>query len=53
MRADAAKWEAALRTWRCDPVALDVMMPGEDGLSAARRLAAEGTPRILMPSAMA
>lgn len=49
MRASAAKdvpeMDAALRAGRFDLVVLDVMMPGEDGLSAARRL-----PHLLMPA---
>ncbi|HKE97260.1 MAG TPA: response regulator, partial [Povalibacter sp.] len=35
-----------------DLVILDVMMPGEDGLSAARRLATQRTPAIIMLSAL-
>ncbi len=35
-----------------DLVILDVMMPGEDGLSAARRLAAERGPAVIMLSAL-
>lgn len=56
MRASAAKdvpeMDAALRAGRFDLVVLDVMMPGEDGLSAARRLAAAGGPPVLMLSAL-
>jgi DNA-binding response OmpR family regulator len=37
---------------RFDLVILDVMMPGEDGISAARRLSAAGGPPILMLSAL-
>ncbi|MCD9029168.1 response regulator [Luteimonas sp. BDR2-5] len=33
-------------------VILDVMMPGEDGLSAARRLASENGPAVIMLSAL-
>jgi two-component system OmpR family response regulator len=33
-------------------VILDVMMPGEDGLSAARRLVTEGGPPVIMLSAL-
>lgn len=49
---DAAEMDAALKTGRFDLVILDVMMPGEDGLSAARRLSAAGGPPILMLSAL-
>jgi two-component system OmpR family response regulator len=35
-----------------DLVILDVMMPGEDGLSAVRRLAAERGPAVIMLSAL-
>jgi two-component system, OmpR family, response regulator len=56
MRATAAKnaaeMDAQLKAGRVDLVVLDVMMPGEDGLSAARRLAASGGPPILMLSAL-
>jgi len=37
---------------RPDLVILDAMMPGEDGLSAARRLAAERGPAVIMLSAL-
>jgi two-component system OmpR family response regulator len=49
---DAAEMDARLRSGRFDLVVLDVMMPGEDGLSAARRLAAAGGPPVLMLSAL-
>lgn len=35
-----------------DCVILDVMMPGEDGISACRRIAREGGPEIIMLSAL-
>jgi two-component system OmpR family response regulator len=44
--------DAKLKTGRFDLIVLDVMMPGEDGLSAARRLTAAGGPPILILSAM-
>jgi two-component system OmpR family response regulator len=49
---DAAEMDAHLKAGRFDLVVLDVMMPGEDGLSAARRLAAAGGPPVLMLSAL-
>ena len=50
---DAAAMRRAIDEQRPDLVILDVMMPGEDGLSAARRLAAEsGGPAIVMLSAL-
>jgi len=48
----AAEMDAALQGGRFDLIILDVMMPGEDGLSAARRLAAAGGPPVLMLSAL-
>ncbi|MFD1940636.1 response regulator [Paradevosia shaoguanensis] len=56
MRATAAKdtkeMDAHLKSGRFDLIVLDVMMPGEDGLSAARRLASSGGPPVLMLSAL-
>lgn len=50
---DAAAMRRAIEEQEPDLVILDVMMPGEDGLSAARRLAAEsGGPAIVMLSAL-
>lgn len=49
---DAAAMRVALEAQRPDLVILDVMMPGEDGLSAARRLAAEQGPSVIMLSAL-
>ncbi len=49
---DTAEMDAHLAAGRFDLVVLDVMMPGEDGLSAARRLAASGGPPVLMLSAL-
>lgn len=50
---DTVEMDAALKAGRFDLIVLDVMMPGEDGLSAARRLSAAGGPPILMLSALA
>ncbi|EWG98125.1 chemotaxis protein CheY [Halomonas sp. BC04] len=44
--------DAHLEAGRFDLVVLDVMMPGEDGLSAARRLATSNGPPVLMLSAL-
>ncbi len=49
---DAAEMDARLRAGRFDLIVLDVMMPGEDGLSACRRLAAAGSPPILLLTAL-
>ena len=47
--ADAASARALLRQHRIDLVVLDIMLPGEDGLSLCRHLAAtSGTPVILL-----
>ncbi|MBE7368978.1 response regulator [Ramlibacter pallidus] len=49
---DAAQAERLLRRERYDVLVLDVMMPGEDGLAACRRLRAQGeTIPILMLTA--
>ena len=49
---DAATMEQALAADSIDLVILDVMLPGEDGLSICRRLAEAGGPAIVMVSAM-
>lgn len=49
--SNAASCERTLATAPADLIVLDVMMPGEDGLSLCRRLAPMGTP-ILMLSAL-
>ncbi|MFT4179286.1 MAG: response regulator [Thermomonas sp.] len=50
---DVAQMRQALDAHRPDLVILDVMMPGEDGLSAARQLASRrGGPAVIMLSAL-
>ncbi|TAH64754.1 MAG: response regulator [Rhodopseudomonas palustris] len=49
---NATEMDAQLKARRFDVVVLDVMMPGEDGLSVARRLSAGGGPPVLMLSAL-
>lgn len=49
--ADATAMERALERGDIDLIVLDVMLPGEDGLSICRRLAGAG-PAIIMLSAM-
>lgn len=50
--ADAAQMDAALARARFDCVILDLMMPGEDGLSALRRLRTRAQTPVIMLSAM-
>lgn len=49
---DANEMDRMLATGRFDLVVLDVMMPGEDGLSVCRRLAAGGRVPVLMLTAL-
>ena len=49
---DGRAMERALAREPADLVVLDLMMPGEDGLSLARRLAAGNGPAVIMLSAM-
>jgi two-component system OmpR family response regulator len=49
--ADAVELDRVLERRRVDLVVLDVMMPGEDGLSVCRRLHARGDIPILMVTA--
>lgn len=50
--ASAMELDLALKTGPADVVILDVALPGEDGLSIARRLRAAGTTPIIMLTAM-
>jgi two-component system OmpR family response regulator len=50
--ADAREMDQAIARGAVDLVVLDIMMPGEDGLSICRRLAAGDGPPIIMLSAM-
>jgi len=50
--ADAVAMDAALKTGSFDLIVLDVMMPGEDGISVCRRLRAGGDMPILMLTAL-
>jgi len=49
---NAAEMGLSIHRERPDLIVLDVMMPGEDGLSAARRLAAEKGPPVILLSAL-
>ena len=49
---DAVEMDEKLRAGRFDLIVLDVMMPGEDGISVCRRLSAEGSVPILMLTAL-
>jgi two-component system OmpR family response regulator len=50
--ADASAMDAAMKVGQFDLIVLDVMMPGEDGLSVCRRLRAKGDTPILMLTAL-
>jgi len=49
---NSAAMRRAIERERPELVILDVMMPGEDGLSAARRLVTDGGPPVIMLSAL-
>ena len=49
--ADGRELQAVLQAHAVDLVILDWMLPGEDGLTICRRLAAEGGPPVLMLTA--
>lgn len=50
--SNVAAMEKALTENGADLIVLDLMMPGEDGLSACRRLSGKGRPPIIMLSAL-
>lgn len=50
--ADVAAMERSLAQKGADLIVLDLMMPGEDGLSACKRLSGKGRPPIIMLSAL-
>lgn len=50
--ADAAEMDSKLAVGRYDLIVLDVMMPGEDGISVCRRLSARGVAPIIMLTAL-
>ena len=50
--ADGREMKAALETHRIDLVVLDIMMPGEDGLTLCRNLRASGGPHANTPILM-
>lgn len=49
---DAREMDSRLAASRYDVIILDLMMPGEDGLSVLRRLRVEPRPAVIMLSAM-
>jgi two-component system OmpR family response regulator len=49
---DVAAMERHLAAGGADLIVLDLMMPGEDGLSACKRLSGKGRPPIIMLSAL-
>ena len=49
---NAAEMDGVLARCPVSLILLDVMMPGEDGLSACRRLARAGAPPVVMLSAL-
>jgi len=49
---DVAAMEKSLAAKGADLIILDLMMPGEDGLSATKRLSGKGRPPIIMLSAL-
>lgn len=50
--ADGREMKRALTDWKIDLVVLDLMMPGEDGLTLCRNLRTESTIPVIMLTAM-
>src|ERR1041385_2489564 len=50
--ADAAEMDRAMQRSRPDLIVLDLMLPGENGLSICKRLSAPDQPPVVMLSAM-
>lgn len=50
--ADGREMRQALNDWSIDLIVLDLMLPGEDGLSLCRRLRAESEIPVIMLTAM-
>ncbi|MBT2187290.1 response regulator [Sphingobium nicotianae] len=50
--ANAGEMDRAMQAATFDLIILDIMMPGEDGLSVCERLAARGGPPVIMLSAL-
>lgn len=49
--SDATEMDAKLAQMRPDLIVLDLMLPGEDGISICRRLSRDGAPPIIMLTA--
>ena len=52
LASDAQELDSILATTLVDLIVLDLMLPGENGLSICRRIAAPGGPAIIIMSAM-
>jgi len=52
MAADGREMKKALADWKIDLVVLDLMMPGEDGLTLCRNLRSESNIPVIMLTAM-
>lgn len=49
---DGSRIQSHLRSMACDLIVLDVMLPGEDGLTICRRIRAESTTPIILLTAL-